>query len=140
MLNLTEYRKKTAHLSDYLPWACLAAPGIVLNKDGSFQRTIRYRGPDLDSATEAELVSVSARVNNILRRFGAGWALFFEAERGTATEYPGARFADAASWLIDEERRAAFARRSQPPREPLFPDLLVPAPARASGPGGARVL
>src|SRR4029077_3206479 len=78
MLNLAEYRKRTTSLADYLPWACLIGPGIVLNKDGSFQRTLRYRGPDLDSATEAELVSITARLNNILKRFGAGWALFLE--------------------------------------------------------------
>jgi type IV secretion system protein VirB4 len=109
MLNLAEYRKTATGLCDYLPWACLVAPGIVLNKDGSFQRSIRYRGPDLDSATEAELVSVSARLNNVLRRFGAGWALFFEAERVPANQYPGARFADPASWLVDQERFAAFS-------------------------------
>ena len=109
MLNLAEYRKKSIGLHDYLPWACLVGPGIVLNKDGSFQRTLRYRGPDLDSATEAELVSVSARLNNILKRFGGGWALFFEAERIPANQYPGARFADPASWLVDQERYAAFS-------------------------------
>jgi type IV secretion system protein TrbE len=109
MLNLAEYRKKTTGLCDYMPWACLVGPGIVLNKDGSFQRTLRYRGPDLDSATEAELVSISARLNNILKRFGAGWALFFEAERVPANQYPGARFADPASWLVDQERYAAFS-------------------------------
>jgi type IV secretion system protein TrbE len=109
MLNLAEYRKKTAALSDYLPWACLVGPGIVLNKDGSFQRTLRYRGPDLDSATEAELVSVTARLNNVLKRFGAGWALFFEAERVPANQYPGARFADPAAWLVDQERYAVFS-------------------------------
>ena len=109
MLNLAEYRKKTTALCDYLPWACLIGPGIVLNKDGSFQRTLRYRGPDLDSATEAELVSITARLNNVLKRFGDGWALFFEAERVPANQYPGARFADAASWLVDQERYAAFS-------------------------------
>ena len=109
MLNLAEYRRKTTSLCDYMPWACLVAPGIVLNKDGSFQRTLRYRGPDLDSATEAELVSVSARLNNVLKRFGAGWALFFEAERVPANQYPGARFADPASWLVDQERYATFS-------------------------------
>ena len=108
MLNLAEYRRTTTGLADYLPWACLVAPGIVLNKDGSFQRTIRYRGPDLDSATEAELVSVTARLNNVLKRFGEGWALFFEAERVPANRYPGHAFADAASWLVDQERCAAF--------------------------------
>jgi type IV secretion system protein TrbE len=109
MLNLAEYRKKTAALADYLPWACLVGPGIVLNKDGSFQRTMRYRGPDLDSATPAELVAISARLNNVLKRFGAGWALFFEAERIPANQYPGAHFADPASWLVDQERFAAFS-------------------------------
>ena len=34
MLNLAEYSKKTTALADYLPWACLVGPGIVLNKDG----------------------------------------------------------------------------------------------------------
>ncbi len=109
MLNLAEYRKTSTGLADYLPWACFVAPGVVLNKDGSFQRTLRYRGPDLDSATEAELVSVTARLNNVLKRFGSGWALFFEAERSPANRYPGACFADPASWLVDQERYAAFS-------------------------------
>mgnify|MGYP001605347659 CR=1 FL=1 len=43
-------------------------------------------------------------------RFGSGWALFFEAERVEALGYPDATFPDAASWLVDEERRAAFER------------------------------
>jgi type IV secretion system protein VirB4 len=109
MLNLAEYRKKTTSLCDYLPWACLVGRGVVLNKDGSFQRTVRYRGPDLDSGTEPELVSVAARLNNVLKRFGAGWALFFEAERVAANEYPGAHFTDAISWLVDQERFATFS-------------------------------
>ncbi|WP_038976458.1 conjugal transfer protein TrbE [Bradyrhizobium japonicum] len=108
MLNLREFRGQAHRLADWLPWACLVAPGVILNKDGSFQRTIRYRGPDLDSATEAELMSVTSRVNNVLKRFGSGWALFFDATRVQASEYPRSQFPDAVSWLIDEERRAAF--------------------------------
>ena len=80
----------------------------MLNKDGSFQRSFRFRGPDLESATEAELVATCARLNNVLRRLGSGWALFFEAERFEAAGYPNSQFPDAASWLVDEERRAAF--------------------------------
>jgi hypothetical protein len=95
-------------LADHLPWAALVAPGVVLNKDGSFQRTLRFRGPDLESATEAELVSACARANNVLKRFGSGWALFIEAERREALGYPDSSFPDAASWLVDEERRGAF--------------------------------
>src|SRR3546814_20005940 len=108
---LHEYRRKADRLADQLPWAALVAPGVVLNKDGSFSRVLAFRGPDLESATEAELVSVAARANNVLKRFGSGWALHVEAERREALGYPASRFPDAASWLDDEERRAGFASR-----------------------------
>jgi len=108
MLRIGEYRSRADRLADHLPWAALVAPGVVLNKDGSFQRSIRFRGPDLESATEAELVAASARVNNVLRRFGSGWALFLEAERAPALAYPESTFPDPASWLVDKERQADF--------------------------------
>ena len=108
MMHLTEYRKRPALLADWLPWAGLVAPSVVLNKDGSFQRTARFRGPDLDSATQSELVATSARLNNALRRLGSGWALFVDAERREAANYPESVFPEPLSWLVDEERRAAF--------------------------------
>jgi type IV secretion system protein VirB4 len=113
MLNLAEYRNRADRLADLLPWAALIAPGIVLNKDGSFQRTFRFRGPDLESATEAELVGLCARANNALKRLGSGWALFFEAERLEAQDYLRSNFPDAASWIVDEERRADFEEGRQ---------------------------
>jgi type IV secretion system protein VirB4 len=108
MMNLAEYRNRTACLADYLPWAALIAPGVVLNKDGSFQRTARFRGPDLDSATPAELVGTTARLNNVLRRLGSGWAIFVEAARLPAQLYPHSTFPDAVSALVDLERQDAF--------------------------------
>ncbi|WP_297926961.1 conjugal transfer protein TrbE [Metallibacterium sp.] len=108
MMYLAEYRQRPALLADWLPWAGLVAPGVLLNKDGSFQRTARFRGPDLDSATESELVATSARLNNALRRLGSGWALFVEAERREAADYPRSAFPEPLSWLVDAERRAAF--------------------------------
>ncbi|TPK95340.1 MULTISPECIES: conjugal transfer protein TrbE [unclassified Mesorhizobium] len=108
MMNLAEYHRRSASLSDFLPWAALVAPGVVLNKDGSFQRTARFRGPDLDSATPAELVGTSARLNNALRRLGSGWAIFVEAQRNPATDYPESRFPDPASELVETERREQF--------------------------------
>lgn len=84
MLNLREYRSRADRLADHLPWAALVAPGVVLNKDGSFLRVLRFRGPDLESATEVELVATCARANNVLKRFGSGWAQHIEAERREA--------------------------------------------------------
>ncbi|TIS88359.1 conjugal transfer protein TrbE [Mesorhizobium sp.] len=108
MMNLAEYRRRSSSLADYLPWAALVAPGVALNKDGSFQRTARFRGPDLDSATPAELVGTTARLNGALRRLGSGWAIFVEAQRNPATDYPDSKFHDCASALLDLERREQF--------------------------------
>ena len=108
MLNLAEYRNRPAGLADFLPWAALVEEGVVLNKDGSFQRTARFRGPDLDSATPAELVAVTSRLNNALRRLGSGWAIFVEAQRIAAHTYPHSTFPDSASALVDLERQDAF--------------------------------
>jgi type IV secretion system protein VirB4 len=108
MMNLSEYRSKSQRLADFLPWAALVAKGVVLNKDGSFQRTAKFRGPDLDSATPAELVSITGRLNNALRRLGTGWAIFIEAQRTPANHYPQSQFPDPVSRLVDQERRAQF--------------------------------
>lgn len=133
MLNLKEYADKPRLLADFLPWACLAAPGVLLNKDGSFQTTFRYRGPDLESSTDEELVAAMARVNNVLRRFGAGWALFFEAVRTEAQDYPVSSFPDAASWLVDEERAIAAEEAGARFESRYYLTLLWLPPADAAG-------
>ncbi|MGN6207755.1 conjugal transfer protein TrbE [Asticcacaulis sp.] len=129
MLNLRQYKNTADRLADHLPWALLVAPGVVLNKDGSFQRTLRYQGPDLESSTLAELVSISARVNNVLRRFGSGWGLFFEARRSPALEYPATGDATGVAALVDEERRALFDGQASGHFETRYFLTLVYMPA-----------
>jgi type IV secretion system protein TrbE len=92
MMNLAEYRRSNTRLADFLPWAALVDEGIILNKDGSFQRTAKFRGPDLDSAVPAELVAIAGRLNNALRRLESGWTIFVEAQRHSAGSYPPAHF------------------------------------------------
>lgn len=109
MRRIPNYRTEPTDIGDLLPWAWLIAPGVVLNRNGSFMTTFRYRGPDLDSATQYELVAMNARMNNILRRLGDGWFFFVDAHRVPSTAYPsGEHFPDPVSYLIDEERRAVF--------------------------------
>src|SRR6267154_5727029 len=129
MLNLAEYRRKPQSLADFLPWAALVEKGVILNKDGSFQRTARFRGPDLDSATPAELVAITARLNNALRRLGSGWAIFIEAQRYPANRYPESRFPDPASGLVDAERRAQFEEEGAHYESGYFLTLLWLPPA-----------
>jgi len=129
MMNLREYRSKTQRLADFLPWAALIAKGVVLNKDGSFQRTARFRGPDLDSATPAELVAITSRLNNALRRLGSGWAIFIEAQRDPVGRYPRSTFPDPVSRLVDEERRAQFEEEGSHFESRYFLTLLWLPPA-----------
>lgn len=133
MFDLREYRKRTAVLADYLPWAALVAPGVVLNKDGSFQRAARFRGPDLDSATSAELVAVAGRLNNALRRLGSGWAVFVEAQRSPAQTYPASSFPDPVSEMVEEERRAQFEEAGAHFESAYFLTFTFLPPSERSG-------
>ncbi|WP_299507615.1 conjugal transfer protein TrbE [uncultured Roseobacter sp.] len=137
MMRLAEYRSKAALLPEFLPWAALIGEGIVLNKDGSFQRTAGFRGPDLESATPSELVSTAARLNSALRRLGSGWAVFVEAQRVPARDYPLSEFPDPVSALVDAERRAQFEEASSHYESRYFLTLTWMPPAddtsRASG-------
>ncbi|MBP0463836.1 conjugal transfer protein TrbE [Roseomonas sp. PWR1] len=129
MMNLAEYRRTATRLADFLPWAALVGEGVVLNKDGSFERSARFRGPDLDSAVAAELVAVASRLNNAFRRLGSGWAIFVEAQRHEAASYPASRFTDAASALLDAERKADFEEADAHYESSYFLTFLYLPPA-----------
>jgi type IV secretion system protein TrbE len=129
MMNLAEYRRSAVRLADFLPWAALVDEGIVLNKDGSFQRTARFRGPDLDSSIPAELVAVAGRLNNALRRLGSGWAVFVEAQRYQSKAYPPSSCPDVASALVDAERRAQFEEEGAHYESAYFLTFLYLPPA-----------
>ncbi len=109
MMNLAEYRRTSSRLADFLPWAALVGVGIVLNKDGSFQRTARFRGPDLDSAVPARAGGGRWPAQQRLSSPGLGLGAL-RARRSGMRSVPIHRavFPDAASALVDAERKAAF--------------------------------
>lgn len=110
MINLAEYRQPKHRLPDYLPWAALIAPGVLLQKDSIFQKSFAFRGPDLASSSESELVSAVARLNNALKRLGTGWSLFVEAQRFHSAQYEGSSWQQPAAWLLDMERKNQFTQ------------------------------
>ncbi|MCU1483246.1 MAG: CagE TrbE VirB component of type transporter system [Subtercola sp.] len=109
---LGEFQRRPAVLSDLLPWGFFLGKGLIVNKDGAFQKTIAFRGPDLASSTKEQLVATRGRVNNALRRLGSNWCLHIEARRRPAPHYPKSTFPDVYSAMVDEERRKAFEDRS----------------------------
>jgi len=128
MLNLREFQKKPDKLTDYLPWAAFVAPGVILNKDGSFQRSYAFRGPDLESATQAELVSITSRLNNAMKRLSGGWGIYTEAQRVKSQDYPESDFPDQVTLLIDEERRQFFSQGNHYESLYYFTLVFLPPP------------
>ena len=106
---MQEQKGKQAHrLSDHLPWGALVAPGIILNKNRTLMRSMAFRGPDLAASSDEEMMVVTARVNNALKRLGSGWTYFVEAQRFAQNHYPENEWPEAASWLVDQERKGHF--------------------------------
>ncbi len=111
MLKLHDYRAKTKGLPDLLPYAALIAPGIILNKDGSFLAAWEIRGQDTDSSTGDERAYVSLQVGNAVKLLGTGWMIHVDAIRASHRAYPSmskSHFPDAVTTIIDDERRAFF--------------------------------
>lgn len=109
MLALQEFRSKARGLPDVLDFALTPEDGIVQTKSGGLMASWYFRGRDTQSATHAELASISSRLNAALCMLGEGWMLHCDAIRRQANTYPttGA-FPDRTSLLIDEERRQQF--------------------------------
>ncbi len=133
MMDLRPYKQAQARLADWLPWAGLVAPGVVINKDGSFQRTLNFRGPDLDSSTPSELMGAAQRLDNALKRFGSGWCLHVEARRQATNAYPESQWPEALSWLIDAERAQDFAAAGGRYESVYYLTLTWLPPSEASG-------
>ena len=81
---------------------------IILNKNGTFQKTLKFRGYDLDSATMYELKNSDARLNDVLRRLDGGWTMHIEAKRVRSKEYSTNEIDNFAVKLIDNERKEKF--------------------------------
>ncbi len=109
MLALQEFRSRARGLPDVLDFALTPEDGIVQTKSGGLMASWYFRGRDTQSATHAELASISSRLNAALCMLGEGWMLHCDAIRRQANTYPATgAFPDRTSLLIDEERRQQF--------------------------------
>ena len=105
---LKEYSEEKGKLSSYIPWICLIDKGVVLNKNGTLQKTLKYRGYDLDSSTVYELKNINAKLNDVIKRLGQGWSLNVEARRKRCTDYIEAENEILAIDIIEKERKLNF--------------------------------
>ena len=112
LLKNREHRKPLPGMTDQLPYHCFVDEATILGKDGSLMRAWSYRGPDMETATDYELNSLSAQINAALRPFGDGWMFHIDAVRLPSTAYDtGTGFRAATAKVFDEERRQAYAKK-----------------------------
>jgi type IV secretory pathway VirB4 component len=99
-------RWRPSHLSDKVPWRCLAAPGVILHKQThALQRTYAVRGPDLSSEVQEVQGALMLQANNVFKRLGGQWTIHAEAQRVPVRTYPESRWPHPVATLIDAERR-----------------------------------
>ena len=106
------YKESNTHLARSVPWAfmadCEGASGVVIQKSGCMQKSYAFRGPDLDAASSATVASISIQLNDALKRFESGWAVYTEIQSYMTAEYPGAKFTNRAAFLVDAERKVTY--------------------------------
>lgn len=111
MLDLRQFRPKYRGLGNFLPYAALVEPGIVLCKDGTFLSGFEISGHDTASSTPSEQAGVSAQFNNATKVLGTNWMLNVDAVRAKYRAYSPPEksyFPDPITRMIDEERRSYF--------------------------------
>ncbi len=89
-MHLTEHRSHPKGLADLLLYDSLVDEGVMLLQDGALLAAWSFRGPDMASATNAEMAALSARLNSTLK-LGTGWMIQCDAIRSRAPEYPEPR-------------------------------------------------
>ena len=103
-----ESRRTPRGLADLLLPFALIDDGVLLQHDGSLLAGWSYRGPDMLSASSAEMEALSSRLNSALR-LGSGWMVQCDAIRSRAPGYPErGSFPDPVTRVIDDERRQQF--------------------------------
>lgn len=107
-MQVTEHRTRARGLADLLLPFALIEDGVLLQQDGSLLAAWSFRGPDMHSATHAEMNALAIRFNSILR-LGSGWMVHSDLVRSKAPGYPEAGcFPHAVTRVIDDERRQQF--------------------------------
>lgn len=101
---IKEYEEQLDKISANIPWMSMVEEGIIINKNGSLQATLRYRGYDLSSATKSELMLMTQRINNALVKTKGGWTLHIEANRFFSEVYEYSDIENIAGKLVEDER------------------------------------
>lgn len=104
-----EYRDKDIGFADMLRYNRMIADGVCLCKGGELMAGFWFRGVDMDSSTNAQIMALMVRINAAFAKFNSGWMVHVDAVRSHKMEYlKEGDFHHPILKLMDEERRLQF--------------------------------
>jgi type IV secretion system protein TrbE len=101
------FKKNKTYLSDHVPMLFFDG-NVGINNKGSLQTSVMCQPKDHSFSTDDEIRNEAARFNNVIKRLGNGWAIFFEVRRLEDTDSLNKIHSKYPGQLIDEERRQLF--------------------------------
>lgn len=130
MLDLAALHSDRDRLAWHLKWGRFIVPeaGIVRQKDESLTRSFEFRGRDLDSTDDSELLAAVEHLNSMMTAFGRRWTLHFEYRNFHARQWPEREIANPAARLIDEERRAMLGGKGTLAEQRYFMTITYQPP------------
>lgn len=108
--NMMRYKEKRNYLSNVLPYVCALDDGVILLKNGAVMKCYNFTCPDLGSASEATINSVSLYFNQAIKLLGNSWAVQFEVQRVMTGEYPSTKWENEAAYVVDKCRERNFKK------------------------------
>ena len=100
-------------LPDLFNYAFAEDEYTIMTKDGARLRAFECQGPDLNSASPAELDAHRALTNRAFARLDEGFAYQFDLMRYPSSDYPQRTFADPVSAMLDHEAALHYAQAGQ---------------------------
>lgn len=79
--------QSTGRISDHITWMFFTNQGVVVNNNGTIQKTYTFTGKDQVNMSEVEREQYLYQINNALKRLKTGYQLYFEAQKRSDTEY-----------------------------------------------------
>ena len=100
-------------LPDLFNYAFFEDEYTIVTKDGARLRAFECHGPDLNSASPAELDAHRALANRAFARGDDGFAYQMDLVRYASSDYPQRVFADPVSAMLDHEAALHYAQVGQ---------------------------
>ena len=98
--------KKYADLSEVVTWLAMTNKNVILNNNGTLQKTYSFYGSDCSAMTDDDFSMYFERVNNALKRIPHGYMLFFESQKEYDTDYIELSNENELQREFDEIRKA----------------------------------